>query len=149
MADGAVILFDGTCNLCDGVVHFILDHERVRSRADTLQFAAVQSEAGSALLERATTPEQAKLLRMGATGSGDPDSVVLIENGRLYTHSTAALRIARYLRAPWSWFAVLTLVPRFVRDGVYRWIARHRYRWFGKTEACRVPTPELRARFLA
>ncbi len=98
MADGAVILFDGTCNLCDGVVHFILDHERAAG-AGTLKFAAVQSDAGSALLEGATTPEQAKLLRMGATGSGDPDSVVLVEGGRLYTHSTAALRIARYLRA--------------------------------------------------
>lgn len=148
MADGAVILFDGTCNLCDGVVHFILDHERTRA-GTTLKFAAVQSESGSALLEGATTPEQAKLLRMGATGSGDPDSVVFIEDGRLYTHSTAALRIARYLRAPWSWLSVLTIVPRFLRDGVYRWVARNRYRWFGKTEACRVPTPALRARFLA
>jgi predicted DCC family thiol-disulfide oxidoreductase YuxK len=145
MADEApVVLFDGTCNFCDGAVHFMVDHER----GSTLKFAALQSDAGSALLDRSTTPEEAKLLRAGVSGEGDPDSVVLIENGRLYSHSTAALRIARYMRWPYSWLQLGWLVPRFLRDAVYRWFARHRYRWFGKTEACRVPTPELRARFL-
>ena len=84
----------------------------------------------------------------GATGNGDPDTIVLVEDGQLYTHSTAALKIARHLRWPWSWSVVFIIVPRFVRDAVYRWVARNRYRWFGKSDACRVPTPELRARFL-
>jgi predicted DCC family thiol-disulfide oxidoreductase YuxK len=144
MESEPVVLFDGTCNFCDGAVHFVIDRERGTS----LKFAALQSEAGRELLERVATPEQARLLREGATGDGDPDSMALVEHGRVYTHSTGALRTARYLRWPWRWLAVFVVVPRFVRDGVYRWIARNRYRWFGKTEACRVPTPEFRSRFL-
>lgn len=139
-----VVLFDGTCNFCDGAVHFVIDHERDAR----LIFAALQSEAGTALLHEATTPDEAKRLREGVSGSGDPDSVAFVEDGMLYTHSTAALRIARYLRWPWRWLSVLGVVPRPIRDAVYRWFARHRYRWFGKTDACRVPTKELRARFL-
>ncbi len=144
MADAPVMLFDGTCNFCDRAMHFVIDHEK----SPTLRFAAIQSEPGRAQLEAATSPERAKLLREGLTGDGDPDSVVLIEDGRLHTHSTAALRIARHLKWPWSWGWVFVIVPRPIRDVVYRWFARHRYQWFGKVDACRVPTPELRARFL-
>jgi predicted DCC family thiol-disulfide oxidoreductase YuxK len=125
-------------------VHFVIDHER----GGVLKFAALQSEPGGALLARSTTPEQAKRLLEGVSGSGDPDSLALIEDGRLFTHSTAALRMARYLRWPWRGLAAFWIVPRPIRDAVYRWFARHRYAWFGKTESCRVPTPELRARFL-
>jgi predicted DCC family thiol-disulfide oxidoreductase YuxK len=142
--DAPVVLFDGTCNFCDGAVHFLIDHER----GSGLRFAALQSEAGTALLDRSTTPEKAKQLREGVTGDGDPDSLALVENGAVYTHSTGALRSARYLRWPWSWVAAFWIVPRPIRDAAYRWFARHRYAWFGKTDACRVPTPELRARFL-
>jgi predicted DCC family thiol-disulfide oxidoreductase YuxK len=142
--DAPVVLFDGTCNFCDGAVHFVIDHER----GSSLRFAALQSEAGAALLDRSTTPEKARQLREGVTGDGDPDSLALVENGRVYTHSTGALRIARYLRWPWSWVAAFWIVPRPIRDAVYRWFARHRYGWFGKTDACRVPTPAFRARFL-
>lgn len=144
MVDAPVILFDGTCNFCDAVLHFVIDRER----GGVLKFAALQSEGGRAILEGSTSAEHARDLRGGVNGSGDPDSVVLIEGDRLYTHSAAALRIARYLRWPWSWFGVFVVVPRPIRDAVYRWFARHRYQWFGKAAACRVPTPELRARFL-
>jgi predicted DCC family thiol-disulfide oxidoreductase YuxK len=144
MSDAPVVLFDGTCNFCDQSLHFVMDHER----APSLRFAAIQSEPASALLERVTTAEQASLLRKGVNGDGDPDSVILIEDGHLFTHSSAALRIARYLKWPWSWLRVFVIVPRPLRDVVYRWFARHRYQWFGKVDACRVPTPELRARFL-
>lgn len=140
----AVILFDGVCNFCDGAVHFVIDHER----GSSLRFAALQSDAGKELLDRVATPELARRLREGATGDGDPDSLALVEDGRVYTHSTGALRMARHLRWPWRALAILVVVPRFVRDAVYRWFARNRYRWFGKTESCRVPTPELRSRFL-
>lgn len=140
-----VVLFDGTCNFCDGAVRFILDRER----GTTLRFAALQSDAAGAILGAVLDAEAAQRIRRGADGSGDPDTLVLVEEGRAYTHSTAALRIARRLRAPWRWLAVLAVVvPRFVRDAAYRWFARRRYRWFGKTDTCRVPTPELRARFL-
>ena len=86
MADGPVVLFDGTCNLCNGAVQFILDHER----GGALRFAALQSGAGGALLERAAGVEAARALLAGASGDGDPDSVVLVEDDRAYTHSTAA-----------------------------------------------------------
>lgn len=144
MADAPVILFDGTCNFCDRFMHFVIDRERDQ----TLAFAAIQSEPGRERLEAFATRDEARRLREGATGGGDPDSVVLIEDGKLYTNSTAALRIARYLRWPWRWARAFVIVPRPVRDLLYRWFARHRYAWFGKTESCRVPTPELRARFL-
>ena len=77
-----VVLFDGTCNFCDGAVHFVIDHERDAR----LIFAALQSEAWTALLHEATTPDEAKRLREGVSGSGDPDSVAFVEDGMLYTH---------------------------------------------------------------
>lgn len=141
-----VLLFDGTCNFCDGAVHFVIDHERGGS---DLKFAALQSEGAEKLLLDAMGEERARAIRSGTDGSGDPDSVVFIEDGKAYTHSAAALRVARHLRAPWRWLRVFWIVPRPVRDAVYRWFARNRYRWFGKTDACRVPTPELKARFLS
>lgn len=154
---GPVVLFDGVCNLCNGAVQFMLDHER----APVLRFAALQSDAARALLATVTAADGEPLdagaipqISGGVDGSGDsnedagPSTIVLVEDGRAYVRSTAALRIARHLRAPWRWLYVLAIVPRFVRDAVYRWIADRRYRWFGKTETCRVPTPELRARFV-
>ncbi len=129
-----VVLFDGVCNLCNGAVQFIID----RDPHGTFRFASLQSERGAELMRsRGLTPP-----------TGDPDSVVVIEGEKVYERSSAALRIARRLRAPWKLLVVLWLVPAFIRDAVYRVIARNRYRWFGKSEQCRVPTPELRARFL-
>jgi predicted DCC family thiol-disulfide oxidoreductase YuxK len=145
MGSTPVVLFDGVCNLCNGAVQFIIDHER---RPD-LRFAPLQSELAEKLLHETFGPEEAERLRQGATGSGDPDSIVLVEDGRGFTHSTAALRVARHLKAPWRWVWAGILVPRLLRDAIYRWIARNRYRWFGTSETCRIPTPELRARFLA
>ncbi len=139
------MLFDGTCNFCDRSVQFVLDHERDHE----LRFAAIQSDAAKELLESALGAERAHALVRDLTGTdGDPTSVIVVEGDRVSTHSTAALRIARHLRWPWSWSRAMWLVPRFLRDAYYRWFARHRYRWFGKSETCRVPTPELRARFL-
>lgn len=142
---GPVVLFDGLCNLCNGTIQFIVDHERSAS----LRFAPLQSDVARALLEDAFGRDEARRLVGGATGEGDPDSVVLVDGPRGYTHSTAALRIARHLRVPHRWLVALLVVPRPLRDLVYRWIARNRYRWFGKSETCRVPTPALRARFLS
>lgn len=142
--DGPVVLFDGVCNLCNGAVMFVLDRER---GAD-LRFAPLQSEVALPLLERVFGREEAIRLRAGAAGRGDPDSIVLIDGTRGWTGSTAALRIARHLRAPWGWLFALVAVPRPLRDAVYRFIAKRRYRWFGRAPSCRVPTPELRARFL-
>lgn len=132
MATHPTLLFDGVCNLCSGSVQFILKRD-TRGR---FRFASLQSDAGRRLM----------------TGHGlDPEalsSVVLIEDGRAYQESTAALRIARHLPGAWKLLRVFTVIPRPLRDAVYRLIARNRYRWFGKTETCWLPTPELRARFL-
>jgi len=130
-----VILFDGVCNLCSGAVRFIVD----RDRDAVFRFASLQSEAGEKLL-RDYGIEPAK---------GDPDTIVLIDRGRAFVRSTAALHIARRLGGVYKilfWLGVLW--PRFLRDFVYDFVARHRYRWFGKKDSCMVPTPELRARFL-
>lgn len=129
-----MLLFDGVCHVCHRSVKFVLRHER----RPWVLFAALQSDTGRALLRELQLPP------------GYLDSLVFIEDRRLFTHSEAALRLARHLRAPWSWSAaLLRIVPRAVRDAIYTWIARHRYRWFGRDEeACLVPAPELRARFL-
>ena len=143
--DGPVVLFDGLCNFCNGTIQFIVDHEG----APTLRFAPLQSALARDLLEVAFDSKEATALIEGPRGAGDPDSVVLVDGTRGFTHSTAALRIALHLRAPYRWLFALVVVPRPLRDLVYRWFARNRYRWFGKSETCRVPTPELRARFLS
>jgi predicted DCC family thiol-disulfide oxidoreductase YuxK len=127
-----VILFDGECNLCSRSVQFIIKRDpRVRFR-----FAALQSPAGQRLLEAC-----------GADARG-ADSVVLLEGPNCYTRSDAALRIARRLSGAWPLLGALMVVPRPLRDRVYDAIARNRFRWFGRADACLVPTPALRDRFL-
>lgn len=133
----AIVLFDGVCNLCQASVNFVLD----RDPRAYFRFASLQSQRGAELL-------LAHGLQPVAEGR-DPDSIILIEDGKLYEHSTAALRIARRLSSLWPLLYYLFIwVPRPLRDLVYRFIARNRYRWFGRTEACRLPTPALKARFL-
>jgi len=131
------ILFDGVCNLCNGFVQFVIRHDA----AGRFRFAALQSAAGQALL---ATHGQQDL----AMPAADPDSVVLVEGGRVYTHSTAVLRIAGHLGVLGRVAQVGWLLPRTWRDALYRYVARHRYRWFGQQESCLLPTPALRTRFL-
>jgi predicted DCC family thiol-disulfide oxidoreductase YuxK len=133
-ASPPTILFDGVCNLCNGFVQFVIRHDR----AGHFHFAALQSEAARALLARHGQPLPAP----------EPDSVVLVENGQVYTHSEAVLRIAGRLGGLWPVLSAGRVLPRFLRDAVYRWVARHRYQWFGRQESCLLPTPELKARFL-
>ena len=127
-----VLLFDGVCNLCHGVVRFVLDHDREAR----FRFAPLQSEVGRALLARFGLDADAL------------DAVVLIDETGAHLRSDAALRVARRLGPPWSWLGPLAMIPRPLRDAVYDFIARHRYRWFGKKDACPLPRPEWRERFL-
>jgi len=127
-----VILFDGVCNLCNGFVQFVIE----RDPHARFKFAALQSAAAAALLNGHRKLEPL------------PDSIVLVEDGHLYAQSTAALRVARGLGLPWSLAYAFVIVPKPLRDVVYAWVARNRYQWFGRRDACMVPTPELRARFL-
>ena len=131
---GPVVFFDGVCNLCNGAVQFILD----RDKREQFRFAPLQSEAAERMLVGDLATDREAL-----------DSIIVVEDGKVYERSDAALRIARRLGAPWpAAYYLFILVPRFLRDAVYKFIARNRYRWFGRSEQCRVPTPELRARFL-
>lgn len=129
----AIILFDGVCNFCNGSVNFIID----RDPQAYFKFAPLQSEVGE------------KLLKENGIDKIETDSVVLIEDGKVYTRTTAALRIAKRLSGYWSWFYGFIVVPSFFRDVFYRLFAKYRYKMFGKQEACMLPTPEVRARFLA
>ncbi len=129
--DGPVIVFDGVCVLCNGWVRFLLKHDRV----GRYRFAAMQTDAGRALL---------------ATHGLDPDdpaSFLLVDGPQAWTDSDAIRRVLTGLGGVWRLAGVIALVPRVVRDPLYRWVARNRYAWFGTT-ACRMPTDEERARFL-
>ncbi len=128
-----VILIDGVCNFCNGFADFIVQ----RDRRGVFRLGTLQSPAGQALLKQARLP------------SGFLDSVVVIEGDYAYTKSAAALRIAKALPFPWYLVNAFVLVPRIVRDPLYNWIARNRYRWFGKRDTCRVPTEDEQSRFIS
>ena len=127
-----IVLFDGVCNLCNGSVQFLIK----RDREAYFRFASLQSETGQKLQAELGMDPQAL------------DSVILVEGGRWYKESDAALRIARNLPGAWKLLTAFRVIPRPLRDAAYRLIARNRYRWFGKSETCWLPTPELRGRFL-
>ena len=128
----SVILFDGVCNLCNGFVTFVI----ARDPGGRFKFAPLQSAAAERLLGNSSS--------RGAW----PDSVVLVENGRVWTRSAAALRIARGLAFPWPLAYAFVVVPRPIRDWIYTLVARRRYQWFGKRDVCMRPTPALATRFV-
>jgi predicted DCC family thiol-disulfide oxidoreductase YuxK len=127
-----IVVFDGVCNLCNHSVQFILRHEV----APDFQFAALQSHAG------------ARLWRTFGFSPDDARTFVLIAGGRPYVKSDAAIQIATRLRGGWKLLALVRVIPRPFRNWMYDVVARNRYAWFGKSEACIVPTPEIRSRFL-
>lgn len=128
-----IILFDGVCNFCNATINFLID----RDKKGVFRFAALQSEPGREILEK-----------HNITLSTDFDSVIAEKDGKLYQKSDAALEIARNMNGAWKLLYGFKIVPRFIRDFVYDLIAKNRYRFMGKMDACRIPTPELRARFL-
>ena len=127
-----IILFDGVCNLCSGAVDFILD----RDPRGNYAFASLQSEAGQEVLSHY------------GLSTENFDSVVLIRNGKVFQKSRAALEISSRLQGAWPLLQAFKIVPRFISDGVYNFIGKNRYKFFGKREACRFPTPDIRSRFL-
>jgi predicted DCC family thiol-disulfide oxidoreductase YuxK len=126
----AIVLFDGVCNLCNAAIRFVI----ARDPHAHFQFASLTSETAGRALQGLSGPL--------------PDSVVLVDEGRIYTRSDAALRIARRLTFPWPLAYGLIVLPRTARDWVYDLVAAHRYRWFGRLENCPVPSPAVRERFL-
>ena len=127
-----IILFDGICNLCDGAVQFIIKHDP----DGIFLFASLQSEAGQNLLKQFQLPLE------------NFNSFILLQNDKAYNKSTGALKVARQIKGAWSWLYIFMIIPKFIRDVVYNWIAKNRYKWFGKKDACMLPTPDLKARFL-
>lgn len=127
-----VVLFDGVCNLCNRFVHFII----LRDKQDRLRFASLQGDSAASLL--ASFREKGRRI---------PDSVVLLKNGKLYTESGAALRILGSLNGLWPLMLVFLMIPPFIRNPVYRVIAKNRYRWFGKQENCRLMNSEISDKF--
>lgn len=130
--ENPVVLFDGVCNLCNGSVQFIIKRDRKR----LFRFAALQSEAGRQLMQNANL------------SSNYFDSIVLVQEDKAYVNSTAVLRIAKMLPGLWKLAYIFIIVPRPLRDAVYRFVANHRYKWFGKKDQCMIPTPELKELFL-
>jgi len=127
----SVVLFDGVCNVCNSYVNFIID----RDRRGRFRFASLQSEAGRRLCKAHGIPLEL-------------DSIALVQGGRAYVESAAVLRIAKELDGLWPALFSLVVLPKPLRDRAYRYFASHRYDWFGKTEVCRVPTPDVLQRFL-
>lgn len=132
-ADLAVVLFDGDCAFCNGTVRWLLRHER----APRYQLAALQSESARPLLARY------------GIGADDLSSVLVIDHGRLYRKTAAALHLLRELRWPWPWLRVLGLIPPALSDRVYDYIGARRYRWWGRAETCVLANDQLRARLLS
>jgi predicted DCC family thiol-disulfide oxidoreductase YuxK len=131
----AVVLFDGVCNLCNHTVDFILRHDP----QSYFYFTSLQSEIASQMLSGYPSVS-AHLHQL--------DTVLLVEKGQVYEKSSAVLRIVSRLSWQWQWVRVFSLLPRPLRDTLYDWVARNRYRWFGKKSTCRLPSPAERARFL-
>ena len=127
-----ILLFDGVCNLCNGSVQFIIERDTKKQ----FLFASLQSEKGQELLTKFNLPTQ------------DFDSFVFIEGEKIYTKSTAALRVFSRFGGLWSLLKIFLLVPAFLRNLVYSLVAKNRYKWFGKSESCWLPTPDLQSRFL-
>lgn len=127
-----VVLFDGVCNLCNSSVNWIIDHDK----RDEFRFASLQSAYGQEVIRKFNL-------------QGDYlNTVILVENEKLYTRSAAVLRILMHIGGFYKLAGIFWLVPGIVRDVVYNYIARNRYKWFGKKESCRIPTPELKSKFL-
>lgn len=127
-----IILFDGVCNLCNSSVTFIIK----KDSKNKFKFAALQSEVGQELVDRFHID------------TDKTDSIILIDEEKAYIKSTAALRIAKELNGGWPLLYGFMILPNFLRNWVYDWVAKNRYRWFGKQESCMIPTPELKGKFL-
>lgn len=127
-----VVLFDGVCNLCSSTVQFIIKHDKKQQ----FRFASLQSEFGQEVMKQFGLP------------TNELNSFILLEEGKIYTKSTGALRVTKRLNGLWFLLYGFIIIPPFIRNAVYSFVAHNRYRWYGKKDACWLPTPELRKLFL-
>ncbi|MEP6926237.1 MAG: thiol-disulfide oxidoreductase DCC family protein [Ginsengibacter sp.] len=132
MDQHSIILFDGVCNLCNAAVQFVIR----RDNTNHFLFASLQSEEGKKILTGNNLPVS------------EMNSFILLENGKVYDRSTAALKVVRKLKGLWRFLYGFIIVPKFMRDAIYQVVSKNRYQWFGKKDECMIPTPDLIARFL-
>ncbi len=127
-----ILFFDGVCNLCNASVQFVIK----RDKRSSLKFASLQSNKAKELLPERLTQED------------NLESIVLYQGGQLFEKSTAALMVAKKLTGLWPLLYVFMIVPKFIRDAVYSFIAKNRYKWFGRKDQCMIPSPEMKLRFI-
>lgn len=127
-----IILFDGVCNFCNSAINFVIK----RDKKAKIHFAPLQSATGQKLLAEYGLPAQ------------EMTTFIFIYNGKAYTKSTAALKVCRYLNGLWPLLYSFIIIPKFIRDGIYNWIAKNRYKWFGIKQECMIPTANVKNRFL-
>jgi predicted DCC family thiol-disulfide oxidoreductase YuxK len=129
-----LIMFDGVCNLCNSSVLFVIK----RDKKDVFMFAPLQGETGQLIINEYNID------------TTQTDSIILYdkENVKIYSKSTAALKVAKHLGFPFNLSVIFHVIPAFIRDWVYDYVAKNRYKWYGKKHACMIPTPELKAKFL-
>lgn len=132
METSKIILFDGVCNLCNSSVQKVIKNDS----KNIFKFASLQSDFGQ------------RFLNENQLNSEEFDSIILIDGDKFYTSSDAALRIGKELKGIYKISSLLLLIPKFIRDGVYRIISKNRYRWFGKQNTCWIPTKELQDKFI-
>jgi len=130
--DKPILLFDGVCNLCNGTVQTVINMDK----NGQFRLASLQSETGQALLKKFNLP------------ADELDTVVLVDEEKAYLRSDVPLEVLRQLGGGWQLFYIFKIIPHFLRDAIYNWVARNRYQWFGKEEACMIPTAEVKQRFL-
>jgi predicted DCC family thiol-disulfide oxidoreductase YuxK len=126
-----VVLFDGVCNYCNSMINFTIKWNKKKN----LRYATLQSNIGKSLISRYNIDSSI-------------DSVILIEQDKVYIYSSAALKIAMHLQFPMNLFVVFYIIPSFIRNPIYKWFAANRYRWFGKKESCMIPSKEIKQLFL-
>ncbi len=127
-----IILFDGVCNLCNSSVQFIIKRDKKKQ----FRFASLQGNFGQEFLKMHKMPAE------------NFNTLILFENDNIYTRSTGALRMLKHLGGGWNLLYGFIIFPKFIRDGVYNWISKNRYKWFGKKEECMIPTKDLKERFI-
>lgn len=126
-----VILFDGVCNLCNSSVQFVIKHDPKKQ----FRFASIQGDYGQQVLKQFDSPPNSL------------NSFILFKDQQIYTHSTGALMVAKQLSGAWPLLYAFIIIPPFIRNAVYQFIANNRYKWFGKKESCAIPSPELKSLF--
>ncbi len=126
------VFFDGVCNLCNRSVNFLIS----KDKKEVLKFASLQSEYAQNIIPKELLNRE------------NLDTIIVYSDGQFYDRSNAVLKLCKVLGGGFYVVLIGYLIPRFVRDGLYRFIANNRYHWFGKQFQCRVPSPELKDRFL-